>query len=95
MKTVIVEYEVFEYNELSHDAKNKAISEAIKYIMDHDFETIEKLWPDVAKAIEKAESMRTPWFASQYICDLCQDTLLAILNYENYLEDGSLWVEGD
>ena len=38
----------------------------------------DKLQARINTAFEKAESMRTPWFASEYIMDTCKDDIVGM-----------------
>jgi hypothetical protein len=89
MRTVTIQKNVFKFCELSEKAKEKVINDTIAYLMDHPYEVILEIWPDVAKSIEKADKMQTPWFAGSYIYEECfGNTILPIIEEFEYLEDG-------
>ncbi len=94
MRTTTKTYNIYTFDELSEESKTFAINDLIKFILDCDYDQIKKWWPKVTRAIDKAESMQTPWFVGQYVYEYCKDdVLLPILKLAEYLEDGSEWVE--
>lgn len=81
----------YEFNELSEEAQEKAITEHINFWMnvrEYDGECP----GNYEKAIDKAENMQTPWFLGSYIWEYCKDEIIEEIEINNYLfdEDGEL-----
>lgn len=83
-------YVVYEYHELSEEAKRKARWDEAEFIID----IAETLGDDSCyqKAFDKAEELRTPWFTQEILCEECQTELEAEIQGNMYLfeEDGDL-----
>ena len=77
---------VYDYDELSEDAKNRAVNDLINFWM--NFIQYEKAWPKLKKAFDKAEAMRTPWFTGAYVWDYCKEEVLAELRGLEFLKTG-------
>ena len=97
MKTITMLYPVraFEFSDLSDEAKEKAISERALFLLDlcNSGLLTEKEfklhYPDVVRAIEKAEEMRTPWFTASYVIEYCRDQLMEEITVNDLLFDVS------
>jgi len=81
----IIETKVFEYDELSKEAQEKALDWYIQgelIMMNEE----SPYYP----AAEKAEKMRTPWFAPEYMYDMFKDNLENDIRANEYTftEDG-------
>lgn len=90
MRIVIKEIEVYNYNELTDDAKNKAMSDYISALV--DIMPFESLSHDsnFYKAYEKAMEMKTPWFIGEYIHEYCKEEMERdLINEFEFLEDGT------
>ena len=94
MRTVTItrEYEVYDYNELSKEAKEKAIndkiSEWIEYIPFDKLPHNSNLY----KAYKESNIMQTPWFLPSYIYDYCKKELEQELKECSFLSDGRLFI---
>ena len=89
MQQVTKTYTIYQYEELPQGAKDKALNNLIGFYLvciPYDDMAI-----DMKLAIDKAESLRTPWFAGEYVLDYCKDSLVEELNQYNYLVDGSIF----
>jgi hypothetical protein len=85
-----IEVKVYKFNELSEESKNKAINGYITFLL--ETYTEEFASDELRRAVNDSESMRTPWFAGEYVWDYCKDEILYDLNHnqEEYYEDGSI-----
>lgn len=94
MKKITIEYEVYEFDELSDEAKSCAISDLLMSITD-----IPELYPElkdeIDKAQDKVERMYTPWFFTSYLWEVAEDKLLQILREYAYLKDGKMFSKGE
>ena len=81
----IIETKVYEYDELSKEAQEKAL----EWIVGCELELMDENSP-FYDAIEKAEKMRTPWFAGSYIYEMYNKDLEETLRANGYTftEDG-------
>ena len=93
MRVVTKEYEVYKYNELTDDAKNKAMSDYIESLI--EIMPFEEFSHDsnFYKAYKKAEEMKTPWFIGEYIYEYCKEELERDLNEYWFLTDGKFFDE--
>ena len=75
MKTLMKKKTVnlYSYDELSPMAQSTAANEHINSMLEDD---ISFLSPAAQKAVEKAEAMRTPWFAGEYIWEVCKHEII-------------------
>lgn len=93
MKKVTIVYEVYDFNELTEDAKNSAITDLLMSI--HDVpELYPELEEEINKAQDKCEKLYTPWFFTQYLWEFAEDKLLEILQQDIYLKTGKIFKEG-
>jgi hypothetical protein len=86
---------IYEFSELSEEAKARAINDHINYWMEIYSDLDDDAPENLVKAVHKAEAMRTPWFTSSYIYVYCQDELLEELNMAEFYFDGAFfkWIE--
>lgn len=95
MKVVTKKYNVYSFDELCEESKEKAINDYIDFLVQvTDFESLNKN-SNMYKAYKKANEMRTPWFLGSYVWEYCQKQIMKELKgsqYE-YLENGSVFVE--
>ena len=93
MRTIVTETKVYKYDELSQEAKDKAISDFI-----FDMLQIENAYgyaehPDFKRSIAEAERLQTPWFQAQIIYDNMKEIFeedFRLNDYE-YTEDGKMF----
>ena len=94
MRKITIEYEVYEFDELSDESKGRAISDLLMSITD-----VPELYPDleeeIAKANDKVDRMYTPWFFTEYLWEAAEDKLLQILHEDVYLKDGTIFNKGE
>jgi hypothetical protein len=92
MRTVTKTIEVFKFHELDGNAVLKARTDVLRFFLDLDYDT---LTPCFQKAIDKAEKMKTPWFAHEYIneCEECREIMQAMLEDYEYLKTGEVYHE--
>ena len=67
-----VEIELYNYNELSKQAKENAMNQYVEFILD----MIEVWRDDFEEDIEEAERNQTPWFLGQIIYQNNKDKLI-------------------
>jgi hypothetical protein len=83
-----VRTKVFKFDELSSEAKEKAINDHINFeieVMDENTCLI------FDKAVKKSEQMQTPWFLGSYIFEYHKDIILESVRSFEFLKDGSLY----
>lgn len=91
MKTVTKEYEVYKYDELTEDSKNKAMNNYINELIEiMPFEELSHN-SNFYKAYKEVEQMRTPWFIGEYIYEYCKEELENDLKDYEFLSDGTLF----
>ena len=73
---------VYDFDELSAEAKAKAISDHIKFWLD----TIpyEDMTGNLKRVCDEAESMQTPWFTGSYIYEYCYDEIVNDIKLNGY-----------
>lgn len=88
MRTISIAQEIklFRFDELSEQAKNKAITDNINSLWKLPEE---KLSDNVKKGIDKAEYLKTPWFINGYVFDYAKDEIIEDLKQYEFLEDGT------
>jgi hypothetical protein len=91
MKTIKKEYTVYTFDELSNEAKDKAICDYIEFML--EVVPYENGTDNYKKAIDKAENMRTPWFTDSYVYEYCKDEIIEDikLNEYDFNIDGSIF----
>ncbi len=89
MQKITVTYEVYEYKELAEDAKNKVINNYINFII--ECVPYKYLSENMKKAVDKANSMQTPWFTGSYIYEYALDEILEGVKQNKYLIDGKIF----
>ena len=76
----------YEFDELSEEAQNKAISDHINFWMEvREFDEENK--GNFEKAVDEAEKMKTPWFMGEYIYDYCKNEIIQEIEANKYLFD--------
>ena len=88
MRIITRKYKVYKFAELQKSVQDKVINEEIKFIMEAT--PYESMSPDMQRAVDKAESMRTPWFAGNYIWDYCKDEIMESVDSREYLINGNV-----
>lgn len=92
METITKKINIYKYNELDEEAKEKAIYNYIDFLAStiEDITKISKK-SNLYKAIKMAEDMQTPWFTYNYIWDYCNKQILKEVKKHKYYEDGGLY----
>ena len=87
MKTVTKEFNLYELNELSRDAREQAIMNHINF----EVEVMDKESPYYGY-VEEMERMQTPWFLHQMIYDKEKESIIDTIKANEYLffENGEL-----
>ena len=85
METITKIFKVYTFDELSDEAKEKALIDQIRFEMDIMDET-SPYW----HCVIEMEKMRTPWFLGQAIYDDHKEDLIQTIKLSNwcFLEDG-------
>jgi len=92
MKKVKVTYKVYQFDELSEEAKLKATNAEIENIMELEYQD---LTTNQKKAVDEAEEMLTPWFTAEYLWEYAGEEVEDLCRMNDYLEDGSYFWEGE
>ena len=82
---------VYQFSELSKAAKDKVINDRINDMIQYEAEDHYKNWPEFKKAMDKAEAMKTPWFAGEYVFEYCGKDIISGLEQDTdcpYTKDG-------
>lgn len=90
MRTVTRKYNLYKFNELSQEAKDKVINNAIQFFIEAvDYS---QMSPDMQQAVDRADKMQTPWFVGSYIWEYCKAEVMDFINLNpgEYLSDGSI-----
>ena len=92
MKKVKVTYKVYQFDELSEEAKLKATNDEIKNTLEHGYD---ELTTNQKRAVDEAEELLTPWFVGEYMWQYAKDEIEDLCRMNDYLEDGSYFWEGE
>ena len=81
---------VYNFEELPSLSQEVAINKHIRFIM--ECQPYDEMSENMKKAVDKAESLQTPWFTGGYIYDYCKDEIIEEikLNEYDFYEDGEL-----
>ena len=91
MRTITLKYNIYKYDELSLEAKNKAVRDRINVWIEHiPFDKISHN-SKIYKVYKECEEMQTPWFLSEYILEQCKEQVLKELKELEFLADGELY----
>ena len=82
MEVITKEYKVFEFDELSEEARERAISDHIAFWL--EIIPYEEATGNFKKAIDKAEKLRTPWFTGGYVYDYCKEEVIEEIKLNGY-----------
>ena len=91
MKTVTKIIEVYEFKELTNDAKMQAITDYINFMLENL--NYNEMSENMRKSVDQAEHMKTPWFTGSYVYENCLDEILETVNEYSYLIDGSIYID--
>lgn len=91
MNIVRKEYKIYEYQELNKDAQNKVVNDYINWIIERM--PYSHMSPDMKRAVNKSESMQTPWFVGSYIYEYAMEEILLYVETQSYLMNGDLFNE--
>lgn len=91
MRKFLEEKTLYKYNELSEEAKNKAMNDRIiLWIETIPVDSVSHN-SNYYKAYKESERMRTPWFFGSYIYDFCKKQLEKELRSLEFLVDGTVY----
>lgn len=90
-----VRISVYNFYELNEEAQDKAYNDYLQFLEDMaDVLSAER--DDVKQAIQKCDSLQTPWFFRQFLHEINGENIRKELASEfDFLEDGSVFVEPD
>ena len=89
MKKITQSYIIYSYDELSEEAKNEALTGALRFFC--EAVAYEDMSDKMKKAVDKAEEMQTPWFTHEYMMDYAKDEVEALAREYEYTEDGHIF----
>ena len=91
MKIIETKTKVYKFEELTEEAKDKAISDHIEFLIETLLEG--EASDNFKKACKKAEEMRTPWFTGSYVYDYCKEEIIEEIKINDYdfTEEGKLF----
>jgi hypothetical protein len=97
MRKVTKDYDVYEFDELEEESQNKVVTDIITSVLeifdDEDVWDGNEFAPNVKKAIDKADAMKTPWFTHEYVYEYAKDDILETARSREYLEDGTIFYD--
>ena len=94
MYKVTKEYEVYSYEELSDEAKERAVIDTVKeWVECRAYE--EDCKGSFERACDKAEKMQTPWFTGNYIYQDCRAEIEEELNLYEFLKSGERFFDDE
>lgn len=96
MKRISISLDVYSFDELSEEGRERAINDYVEFLMDTADINSPECDPDLKRAILQADRMQTPWFTESYIWEYCEKWILEDLrNPEQfYLKSGEVAISG-
>lgn len=92
MKTIKKSFDVYEFKELSAEAKDRAINDYVNFVADMYGDLTSDTTPNyVKKAAKQAETMSTPWFFTSYLYEYGRASIMKDLKRERYLKNGDVF----
>lgn len=92
-----VRLKVYKFEGLSEIAQSKVINREIDFMIEYEYDTHYADSPGFKKAMDKAESLKTPWFAASYVYEYCAADILESLSdpdsTREYLENGDPYIK--
>lgn len=93
MKKIVKEFNIYKFNELKEESKDKVINNFIKELVEFtNFGKISKN-SNLYKAYKQCEDLQTPWFIGSYIYDYCKKDILKEAKKYMYYENGNIYFE--
>ena len=93
MKKIVKEFNIYKFNELKEESKDKVINNFIEELVEFtDFSKISKN-SNLYKAYKQCEDLQTPWFIGNYIYDYCKKDILKKAKKYMYYENGNIYFE--
>lgn len=93
MKTITTTINIYEYDELTTEAKERAIKDHIDFLLEVDWAN-EEYTPDyVEEALKKADELRTPWFLGSFIYEYGKEIIEQELKDHDYLITGEVFIQ--
>ena len=91
METITKKYDVYSFDELSEEAKEKAIIDTALFWL--EVIPYEEMTGNLKKAVNRAEELKTPWFTPSYIYDYCKDEIIEVIkiNGWQFTKDGEIF----
>lgn len=82
-----IEVDVFEFDELDENVKNRVIGDIVNDWMDMNWSP-DECRKEFDEAIARSEQMQTPWFCGSYIYEYCEKWILDEARSALYYDDG-------
>jgi hypothetical protein len=95
MRTITEVKAIYNYSELSKEAQEKAVNNIVNEWLEWTGCIPPEAMDSYNKAVNKAEAMRTPWFAGSYVYEHCKEYIENELNLMCFTLDGSFyeWID--
>lgn len=91
MITITVTVELYLFEELSEESKNRAINDTINEWMEFPEFVPDEARSEYDRACKDAEDMQTPWFCGEYIWDYCKAWVVDQLGEWYFTKDGKFY----
>ena len=82
---------IYEFDELDTEGRARVINETVQYIA--ETADPEDCSPEILRAIEEVDRLKTPWFLGEYIMDYAKAEVLELCTVNEYYYDGELYYE--
>ena len=93
MRTVTKTIDVYKFDELGEDAKDRAIDDTVAFIIETtDFDKLNKD-SNLYKAYRRTVELKTPWFLGSHIMERCEAMVMKLARQWEYTEDGEVFAE--
>lgn len=87
----IAEVQVFTFDELSEAAKEHAVAEYLRDIIEHPYLELLADADPIKQAFDEAERMRIPWFVGEIIQEKCNLALILSDSDCEFTAAGRIW----
>jgi hypothetical protein len=91
-----VRTKLYRFTELSAEIQSKVLDRRINEMLEYESEEHYENWPEFKKAVDRANSLQTPWFTLGYVMDYCGKAIKEALMSEDdeteYYNDGRIYI---
>jgi len=92
MEQINITYNVYEFDEFSKEAQEKAINEEVCFWIDTAFSIPKEQWNSrFRSAVDELNKLHIPWFLGKILKVKCKDEIFAGCRDRKYLHDGSVF----